>query len=66
MELKDALAEAQRFEGWSDEYVAVLTGRTATSVKRWKDGETVMPGEAVIAIQKASPRFRDLTLGVAA
>jgi hypothetical protein len=66
MEIKDALVEAQRHEGWSDEYVGALTGRTSTSVKRWKDGEAGMPGEAVVALQKASPRFRELTLGAAA
>jgi hypothetical protein len=66
MELKDALSEAQRFEGWSDEYVAVLTNRTATSVKRWKEGESGMPGDAVVALQRASERFRTLTLGAAA
>ncbi len=66
MELKDALAQTQQHEGWSDEYVAVLTGRSANTVKRWQDGASRMPGDAVITLQKASERFRSLTLGAVA
>lgn len=66
MDLKDALVEAKRLEGWSDEYIAALTKRSTITVQRWMDGTTKMPGDAVVLLQRTSPRFRELSLGAVA
>jgi transcriptional regulator with XRE-family HTH domain len=65
MSIKDALVKAQKEAGWSDEQIAVIAQTTATSVKRWKNGESLPGGGALIALQRNLPKFSELMLGKA-
>jgi ribosome-binding protein aMBF1 (putative translation factor) len=65
MEIKDALTLAQKEVGWSDEQLAVIAQATSTSVKRWKNGESIPSGDALIALQRNLPKFSELMLGKA-
>ncbi len=62
MDIQSALIRAQKACGWSDEAVADAAGTTTITVKRWKTGDGVPRGDALLALQKKLPGFLDLLM----
>jgi transcriptional regulator with XRE-family HTH domain len=63
MEISTALRKAAKAEGWEAIDIAALCRASECQVNRWLDGRSRPGADRVIAIQRASRTFRDLTLG---